>query len=186
MTCISPRHHQVQKTCIYYTHSRQFWDCGRWKSDSLWNFSIVGSHWTVNCLLGRFTPTSFIWESVLINCFPSRRFQSKSSSIEMKSNAPCALHFPAILFDSDYLGSTYCTCMGFSPNSLSVFWYKLRSDWLVPDLGWLRPCRRAGLWPPPSGPGSYPLALGHQLGMTFTKAPPKFSTYVIIVYLHNW
>ncbi len=33
--------------------SRQFWDCGRWKSDSLWNFSIVGCQWTVNCLLGR-------------------------------------------------------------------------------------------------------------------------------------
>ena len=32
--------------------SRQFWDCGRWKSDSLWNFSIVGCQWTVNCLLG--------------------------------------------------------------------------------------------------------------------------------------
>ncbi len=33
---------------------------------------------------------------------------------------------------------------------------------------------------PASGPGSYPLALGHQLGMTSTKAPLKFSTYVII------
>ena len=33
-------------------YSRQFWDCGRWKSDSLWNFSIVGCQWTVNCLLG--------------------------------------------------------------------------------------------------------------------------------------
>ncbi len=32
--------------------SRQFWDCGRWKSDSLWNFSIVGCQFTVNCLLG--------------------------------------------------------------------------------------------------------------------------------------
>ncbi len=32
--------------------SRQFWDCGRWKSDSLWNFSIVGCQFTVNCLRG--------------------------------------------------------------------------------------------------------------------------------------
>ncbi len=32
--------------------SRQFWDCCRWKSDSLWNFSIAGCQWTVNCLLG--------------------------------------------------------------------------------------------------------------------------------------
>ncbi len=32
--------------------SRQFWDCGRRKSDSLWNHIIVGCQWTVNCLLG--------------------------------------------------------------------------------------------------------------------------------------
>ncbi len=35
---------------VFYP-SRQFWDCVRWKSDSLWNFSIVGCQWTVNCLL---------------------------------------------------------------------------------------------------------------------------------------
>ena len=27
---------------LWFYPSRQFWDCGRWKSDSLWNFSIVG------------------------------------------------------------------------------------------------------------------------------------------------
>ena len=26
---------------------REFWDCGRWKSYSLWNFSIVGPQWLV-------------------------------------------------------------------------------------------------------------------------------------------
>ncbi len=36
---------------MYKVPSRQ-WDCGRWKSDSLWNSSIVGYQWTVNCLLG--------------------------------------------------------------------------------------------------------------------------------------
>ncbi len=35
-----------------YKPSRQFWDYGRWKSESLWNFSIVGCQFTVNCLLG--------------------------------------------------------------------------------------------------------------------------------------
>ncbi len=36
----------------WYVPSRQFWDCGRWKSDSLWNFSIVGCQFSVNCLRG--------------------------------------------------------------------------------------------------------------------------------------
>ncbi len=45
--------------------SRQFWDCGRWKSDSLWNFSIVGCQFTVNCLLGLLTPwvLSILWQT---------------------------------------------------------------------------------------------------------------------------
>ncbi len=36
----------------YTVPSRHLWDCGRWKSDSLWNFSIVGCQFTGNCLLG--------------------------------------------------------------------------------------------------------------------------------------
>ncbi len=55
-------------------------------------------------------------------------------------------------------------------------------------IGWLQiwvdygPVGGLGRVPrPPSGPGSHPLALGHQLGMAFTKARPKFSTCVIIV-----
>ncbi len=43
--------------------SRQFWDCGRWKSDSLWNFSIVGCQWTVDCLLGCTQVATFIRQS---------------------------------------------------------------------------------------------------------------------------
>ncbi len=33
----------------------QFWDSGGVKLESLWNFSIVGYQWTVNCLLGIIT-----------------------------------------------------------------------------------------------------------------------------------
>ncbi len=41
--------------------SRQFWDCGRWKSDSLWNFSIVGCQVT-SCQSSRGYKTSWqIW-----------------------------------------------------------------------------------------------------------------------------
>ena len=32
--------------------TRQFWDSGGVKLESLCNFSIVGCQWTVNCLLG--------------------------------------------------------------------------------------------------------------------------------------
>ena len=32
--------------------SRQFLDCGRWKSELLWNFTIVGFQSNVNCLMG--------------------------------------------------------------------------------------------------------------------------------------
>ncbi len=34
-----------------YVPSRQFWDCGRWKSDSLWNFSIVGCQWAAKSFI---------------------------------------------------------------------------------------------------------------------------------------
>ncbi len=45
-----------------YVPSRQFWDCGRWKSDSLWNFRIVGCQLTVNCLLGiQLGITTLVW-----------------------------------------------------------------------------------------------------------------------------
>ncbi len=44
--------------CITYYNrgkllpTRQFWDSGGVKLESLCNFSIVGCQWTVNCLLG--------------------------------------------------------------------------------------------------------------------------------------
>ncbi len=52
--------------------SRQFWDCGRWKSDSLLNFSIVGCQWTVNCLLG-WTTCYLVWHKEII-IYPVLRF----------------------------------------------------------------------------------------------------------------
>ena len=36
----------------YFLPTRQFWDSGGVKLESLCNFSIVGCQWTVNCLLG--------------------------------------------------------------------------------------------------------------------------------------
>ncbi len=40
--------------------TRQFWDSGGVKLESLCNFNIVGCQWTVNCLLGGFNSTSSI------------------------------------------------------------------------------------------------------------------------------
>ncbi len=37
---------------VFQLPTRQFWDSGGVKLESLCNFSIVGCQWTVNCLLG--------------------------------------------------------------------------------------------------------------------------------------
>ena len=68
-----------------------------------------------------------------------------------------------------------CLCFDDVRYKLLIGWHQI---WV--DCG---PVGGLGRVPrPPSGPGSHPLALGHQLGMTFTKARPKFSSHVIIQY----
>ncbi len=71
--------------------------------------------------------------------------------------------------------------------SLSVMWWRrlwyTAQIWLADTIFWVGygPVGGLGRVPrPPSGLGSRPLALGHQLGMCFTKAPPKFRIHVII------
>ncbi len=139
ITCILPRHHQVQKN------------------------ASTGIQLPLQ-LENRF---SFI-------C--SRGFQSKDWGIKMTSRK-CT-------FSSHIILAQHMICMGCPRNSLSVFWWHESSNLIGWHQIWVDygPVGGLGRVPrPPSGPGSYPLALGHQLGMTFTKAPPKFSTYVIIL-----
>ncbi len=71
----------------HYVPSRQFWDCGRWKSELLWNFTIVGcsqsqqtwsgfSPTTVpdNNRQSRFSPTTVPKLSTGMNCQLSAGF----------------------------------------------------------------------------------------------------------------